>query len=70
MIKTYYAFKRRFIVDIRAESFLFGLIRSKTELSFYFGPVALYVRSEKRNEAEYRQWQKEAKRREEAEKDV
>lgn len=67
MIKTYYAFKRRFIIDIRPEVFLLGFIRSTTELSFYLGPIALFVRSDKRSEAEYQQWQDEAKKREEAE---
>lgn len=65
MIKTYYAFKQRFTFDIRPEVFLFGFIRSTSELSFYLGPVALFVRSEKRSNEEYRQWQEEAKKREE-----
>lgn len=65
MIKTYYAFKRRYTVDIRPEVFLFGFIRSTSELSFYLGPVAIFVRSNKRDAEEYKGWQEEAKRREE-----
>lgn len=67
MVKTYYAFKRRFVVDIRPEVFLFGFIRSTTELSFYLGPMAIFVRSNKRDEKEYADWAEAAKKEEEAE---